>query len=64
MACALRASLRLFKIVSDDFVRKNLAANLEQIPSTHGYGRAFSDIGPSCFARFPLNPVPFMKYAD
>jgi hypothetical protein len=63
MAFALRASLRLFKIVPDDFVRENLAANLEQIPSKHSYGYAFSGICPSFFAIFPLNSVPFMKYA-
>jgi len=43
--------------------RKNLAANLEQIPSKHSYGYAFSGICPIFFTIFSLNSVPFMKYA-
>ncbi len=43
--------------------RKNLTMNLEQTPSNHSYGYACSGICPTFWVKFPLNSVPFMKYA-
>jgi len=68
----LGASLRLApagprlsasKIAPGDFVRKNLAANLERSPLTHSYGYGPAGDSPTLFARYPLSFVPFMQYA-
>jgi len=52
------------KIAPGDFVRKNLAANLERSPLMHSYGYTSAGDRPTLFARFPLSFVPFMQYAD
>jgi hypothetical protein len=67
----LGASLRLAparprssasKIAPGDFVRKNLASNLERSPLSHSYGYDSAGDRSTLFARFPLSFVPFMKY--
>jgi len=67
----LGASLRLTpagprksasKIAPGDFVRKNLAANLERSSLMYSYGYASADDCPTLFAIFPLNFVPSMQY--
>ncbi len=52
----------LFKFVPDEFVRKNLAANLDRSPLIHRYCYASAGDQPTLFASFPLNFVPFMQY--
>ncbi len=53
----------LFKFIPDEFVRKNLAANLDRSPLIHSYCYASSDDQSTLFAIFPLIFVPFMQYA-
>ena len=55
--------LRASKITPGDFVRKNMAANLERSPLTHNYGYGSAGDSPTLFARFPLSFVPFMQYS-
>ena len=52
----------LFKFVPDEFIGKNLAANLGRSPLIHSYGYASADDQPTLFAIFPLNFVPFMQH--
>jgi hypothetical protein len=52
----------LFKFAPDEFVRKNLAANLGRSPLIHSYGYESADDQPTLFAIFPLNFVPFMQH--
>jgi hypothetical protein len=55
--------LRASKIAPGDFVRKNLAANLERSPLTHSGGYGPAGDRSTLFARFPLSFIPFMQYA-
>jgi hypothetical protein len=41
---------------------RNLASHLERFLSNHSYGYAFSNNRPTCFASFPRNSEPLMKY--
>jgi hypothetical protein len=55
-------SAGLFKFIPDEFVRKNLASNLDRSPLMRSYGYASAGDRPTLFAIFPLNFVPFMQY--
>ncbi len=50
------------KIAPGDFVRKNLAANLERSPLIHSYGYGSAGDRPTLFARLSLSFAPFMNY--
>ena len=41
----------------------NLASHLGRSPSIHSNGYGFSADRPTCLARFPRNPDPFMQRA-
>ncbi len=53
---------QIYSLYLNEF-RKNLAANLDRSPLMRSYDYASAGDLSTLFAKFPLNFVPFMRYA-